>query len=206
MVGGLAVSACTTSNPTGTSATPAPTTPTEAQLIERGKYLAGIGECIACHSPIGAQGPDMTKIGAGGNAWLTPTLGIGVSPNITPYEGSDVKNLSVDDLAAKWKEATANANGTPKLLPPMPPLTEYKDEDLKAIAAYFKSLPAQPVDAKQKSFVFAAHNAGDTTWPQTKNSTASTGFQVTGSFEAPSGFPALTQEVIDGQIAAAKAK
>ncbi|HEY9857682.1 MAG TPA: c-type cytochrome [Stenomitos sp.] len=200
------MSACTASNPTGTSSSPAPTTMTEAQLIERGKYLAVNGECIACHTPIGAQGPDMTKVGAGGNAWLTPTVGIGISANLTPYEGSKVKTLSAADLAAYWKETTSNANGTPKLLPPMPPMTDYSDEDLTAIAAYFKSLPVQAENSKQKSFVFAAHNTGDTDWPQPAgDATASNGFVVPGSYEAVANFPALTQDVIDGQITAAKA-
>lgn len=151
-------------------------TMTEAQYIERGRYIANTSECLACHTPIrpltDANGapiivdgkpviaPDFEKARlAGGNAWLTPGAGIGVSPNLTPYPGSDIATLSPDDLADKWKTIKEG-----QLLPPMPGLEKYEREDLKALAYYFKSV--DPVtDQPPKTYYFKGKSNNDNTWP-----------------------------------------
>ncbi|MBO9542176.1 hypothetical protein J7643_16430 [bacterium] len=204
------VAGCTASTPN--SSTPLTTTSVE-QYVERGKYLADIGECISCHSPIGQQGPDMSKMGEGGNAWMTPPLGIGVSPNLTPYEGSKVKTLEAADLAEYWAERTSvklpNGAYAPKLLPPMPALAKYDKEDLKAIAYFFKSLQGKtPTNPELKSFYFleaAASESMKTKWPYPKNAqNGSQGAEVPGSFEAAPNMT-LDQATINQLIDAASA-
>ncbi|MNX99670.1 hypothetical protein D3C86_1321320 [compost metagenome] len=204
------VAGCTASTPSGS--TPLTTTSVE-QYVERGKYLADIGECISCHSPIGMQGPDMTKMGQGGNAWMNPGIGIGVSPNLTPYEGSKVKTLDAADLAEYWADRTSTKlpNGViiPKLIPPMPALAKYDKEDLKAIAYFFKSLEGKaPANPELKSFYFleaAASESLKTKWPypagQKKDSQ---GVEVPGSFEAAPNLT-LDQATINQLIDAASA-
>jgi hypothetical protein len=157
-----------------------PATMTEAQYVERGRYIANTSECLACHTPIRPLTSDGTPTGtpindpngnqivapdfehatlAGGNAWLTPGMGVGISPNLTPYPGSDIATLTVDELADKWK---AIKDG--QLLPPMPGLAKYELEDLKALAYYFKSVPAQAAQPPAK-YDFKGKSAGDKTWP-----------------------------------------
>ena len=151
-----------------------------AQYVERGRKLANTSECLACHTPIRPLTADGTPTGtpvlgpdgkpvvapdfehaflAGGNAWLTPGLAIGVSPNLTPYPGSDMATLSADELAAKWKTIKDG-----QLSPPMPGLEKYDIEDLKALAYYFKSVPAISSQPPAK-YAFKGKLANDKSWP-----------------------------------------
>lgn len=200
-------------------------TMTEAQYIERGRYIANTSECLACHTPIRPLTADGTPTGtpingpdgkqvvapdfehatlAGGNAWLTPGAGIGVSPNLTPYPGSDIATLSPDDLAAKWKQIKDG-----QLLPPMPGLAKYELEDLKALAYYFKSVPANTTQPPAR-YVFKGKDAGDNTWPAPgwlkPTLTDHKGGVIPGNLEvsqAPFLTKAISQELIDENIAEA---
>lgn len=202
------VAGCTTTN---TTSAPLPATTVE-QYVERGRYLADVGECISCHTTFGAKGPDVENhLFEGGNAWVTPNLGIGIAPNLTPYEGSYVKDLSVDELVAKLKDVSGvGPNGLLKLLPPMPVLAKYKDDDLKAIAYYLKSVPAKPSAANVAKTYFFPAIAGNpaspslkTQWPQPKlpgGATVSHGPVIPGGIEAPPSFD-FDQATIDKNLA-----
>lgn len=203
-----AVVGCTTTTPTSST----PLTPTtKEQYIERGKYLADLGECISCHTTFGAKGPDVENhLLEGGNAWVTPNLGIGISPNLTPYEGSYIKDLSVDELVEKLKDVSGMGPKGPKLLPPMPMLSKYKDEDLKAIAYFLKSVPAkEPATGSAKTYFFPAIAANPaspslkTQWPQPNprgGATISYGPIIPGGIEAPPSFD-FNQTTIDKNLA-----
>ena len=173
---------CEPKNTTGVDTKDKDTTTvmTEAQYVERGRKLANTSECLSCHTPIRPLTVDGTPTGtpvtgpdgkqvvapdvehalfAGGNAWLTPGSAIGLSPNLTPYPGSDIATLSPDDLADKWKTIKDG-----QLAPPMPGLEKYEREELKAIAYYLKSLPVKENVVPAK-YVFKDKSAGDKTWP-----------------------------------------
>jgi len=106
-----------------------------------GAYLAGpLGHCIECHSPMGPQGPDwQNQLGAGGFEFPGP-WGISVSPNITPsnlgdWSDADIKRAVTEGVRPDGRH----------LMPPMP-YGYYKnvsEQDLTALIAYLRSLPAK---------------------------------------------------------------
>jgi cytochrome c553 len=139
--------------------------------IERGRYLVDMGGCNDCHSPkvMTEQGPmpDETRLLSGhpaGDALppmdtkaLQPGYWYLMSPDLTAFVGpwgqSFAANLTPDNQTGigLWTEDVfVNALRTGKhmgagrpILPPMPwqYFNKVKDEDLKAIFAYLKSLP-----------------------------------------------------------------
>ena len=62
---------------------------TAANDIERGRYLATAGDCIACHTAAGGQAM------AGGLALASP-LGPIISTNITPSKTHGIGNYSLE--------------------------------------------------------------------------------------------------------------
>ncbi len=108
-----------------------------ADQIERGRYLAEAGDCVACHT---------TKDGArfaGGFPMATP-FGTLYSTNITPDKEYGIGNYSDEDFIAAMRDGVSPHTG--QLYPAMP-YTSYakvSDEDLLAIKAYLFSL--KPVD------------------------------------------------------------
>src|SRR5947209_18076454 len=79
--------------------------------IERGRYLAVLGDCGACHTASGGQ-PF-----AGGLALQTP-FGILVTPNITPDRETGIGEWSKDEFVAALHDGRGH-NGT-RLYPAMP--------------------------------------------------------------------------------------
>lgn len=194
-----------------------PKTKTEAELITLGAQLVKHGECASCHSPIrpvdGVVQPDFKNaLLGGGNAWFTPALGIGVSPNLTPG-GTVVGNSSVEALVEKWSDKTKT------YFPPMPPLgVVYTTEELTAIATYLKSVPAiSPTDhVVPASYAFKGKLNNDKTWPvpgwmKDPNHPAYAGADHTGGVipgnlevsQAPFSFGAFNQDLINTNIAEA---
>lgn len=122
-------------------ATPAPTADsgTHAQLddpalIARGKYLATIGDCSACHTARGGQAF------AGGRELPTP-FGTVPSPNITPDPETGIGKWAFKDF---WNALHNGESPGGKLLYPVFPYTSYTQvtrEDARAIFAYLRSLP-----------------------------------------------------------------
>src|SRR5690606_40052227 len=55
----------------------------KSDKVAYGKYLADVGHCLECHTPMGAGGHDMARDGAGGNA-VEGRWGGGVGADITP--------------------------------------------------------------------------------------------------------------------------
>lgn len=144
------------------SAAPAAESP-----VERGKYLVLVGGCNDCHTPLkmGEKGPepDMSKMLSGhpeGMILKQPKLDMpwmaAGSATLTGWAGpwgiSYAKNLTPDSTGlGTWDEATFilamrsgkhMGNGRP-IMPPMPwqGIGKMKDDDLKAMFAYLKSIP-----------------------------------------------------------------
>jgi mono/diheme cytochrome c family protein len=149
----------------------APAVPTQAELIERGKYLVITSACHDCHSPkiMTENGPvpDPARLmsghpkdeqlppadqNAGRNGWIL--FSPGLTGFIGPWGTSYSANLTPDDTGiGAWtfenfktairKGKYKGQEGGRNLLPPMP-WDMYKnmtDDDLKAIFTYLKSLP-----------------------------------------------------------------
>ncbi len=141
-------------------------------LIKRGEYLVETMGCHDCHSPkkMGPNGPEIIPelmlsgypaerpIMKFDTAWTNKGFSI-FYPDLTagagPWGVSFAGNLTPDVTGIgtwteeQFKKAITEGkfkglDGGRMLLPPMPwtNLTELKDEDVKAMFAYLKSIPA----------------------------------------------------------------
>jgi mono/diheme cytochrome c family protein len=102
---------------------------------QRGHYLVDAGDCVACHTAEGG------KPFAGGRPIETP-FGIIYSANITPDPETGIGAWTGDQFYRAMHEGVA-ADGT-HLYPafPYPWFTKVKREDVDAIRAYLRTLPA----------------------------------------------------------------
>ncbi|SEA42136.1 c-type cytochrome [Acidovorax soli] len=108
-------------------------------LIERGRYLATAGDCIACHTAPGGAAM------AGGLAIATP-LGAIYSTNITPSQTMGIGHYTLEQFTAALRHGR-RADGA-HLYPAMPYTAYAKvtDEDMAALYAYFMQ-GVKPVDS-----------------------------------------------------------
>ncbi len=109
------------------------------QLIQKGKYLATAGDCIACHTV-----PGSNKLFAGGSVLPTPVGDI-VATNITPSKTHGIGNYTLEDFSNAVRLGKAPGG---KYLYPAMPYTAYAqvtDEDIAAMYAYFMN-GVKPVD------------------------------------------------------------
>jgi mono/diheme cytochrome c family protein len=118
--------------------------------ILRGKYLVeGLGHCGECHNKhdvLGASQWSGRLEGGEIEGWY--------APNITSDGRQGIGSWSEDELATFLKTGTAPGKGV--VLGPMQEtisesLRYLTDEDVHAIAAYLKSVPAKEGDANQKA-------------------------------------------------------
>lgn len=139
--------------------------------IERGRYLVNTSGCTDCHTPMkmGARGPEpdlaralsghpesfvitapvapppgpwMVSIAATGTAYSGP-WGVSFSANLTPDVETGLGRWSENDFVKTIRTGRHLGRGRP-VLPPMPtPVYNHMtDDDLKAVFAYLKSVPA----------------------------------------------------------------
>jgi mono/diheme cytochrome c family protein len=138
-------------------------------LVQRGEYLVKFGDCSACHTPLkfGPNGPepDMARFlsghpedtklpppelkpgpwfaaTAGMTAWAGP-WGISYAANITPDTNTGIGIWTEEMFLSTMRTGKHMGAGRP-LLPPMPwqASAQLTDDDLKAMFAYLKSIPA----------------------------------------------------------------
>lgn len=114
-----------------------PTAPTDAATIERGRQLATIGNCQACHTARGGEPY------AGGRGIATP-FGTVYAGNLTPDPTHGLGQWNSD---AFWRALHHGRSRDGRLLYPAFPYnntTLVSREDSDAIYAYLRSLPAVP--------------------------------------------------------------
>jgi hypothetical protein len=154
----------------GKQSSPTPTVRAEKERIERGKYLVSFGGCNDCHTPLkfGPHGPepDMARYlsghpetaklppppknenspwfatTAGLTAWSGP-WGISYAPNLTPDENTGLGIWTEEMFAGAMRTGKHMGSGR-DILPPMPwrAVASLSDDDLKAVFAYLRSIPA----------------------------------------------------------------
>ena len=119
--------------------------PSDADLVARGHYLATAADCAACHTA-----PNGGKPFAGGYGIQSP-LGTIFSTNITPSKADGIGGYSEQDFARAVRQGIARDGS--HLYPAMP-YTAYakiSDDDMHALYAYFMH-EVKPVDeAPQKT-------------------------------------------------------
>lgn len=143
----------------------------DAAKVARGKYLVTVMVCNDCHTPLvmGPNGPepDMTRMFSGhpesdvlppppalpagpwnwvGAADLTAfsgPWGISYARNLTPDKATGIGGWTEDDFIKTLRTGHRMGTGRP-LLPPMPWqwAGRLTDDDLKAMFAYLKTIPA----------------------------------------------------------------
>lgn len=101
--------------------------------VERGRYLAVLGDCSGCHTAPGG------KPFAGGLALQTP-FGTIVSANITPDFETGIGNLTEIEFDNALREGRSHDGR--RLYPAMPytAYTKMSDADIHAMRAYFKTI------------------------------------------------------------------
>ncbi|NIF55481.1 cytochrome c [Burkholderia sp. Ax-1724] len=131
------------------TAFPSASADTDAQLIQKGRYLAAAGDCIACHTAKGG------KPFAGGLGIASP-IGTIYSTNITPDKSTGIGNYTFDDFDRAVRHGIAKDGST--LYPAMPYVSyaKVKPSDVKALYAYFMH-GVEPVSQ--------GNRASDIPWP-----------------------------------------
>ena len=133
-----------------------PTTPAtgeEEALIQKGEYLAKIGDCIACHTNVKGG----TGAFAGGLPIATP-FGTFYSPNITPDKKTGIGNWTEDDFIRAMKKGR-NPQGHNYF--PVFPYVYFSNmsvDDIRALYTYFMNIPA--IELKNKSLPFPFNMPG----------------------------------------------
>lgn len=121
----------------------------EFDQVEKGRYLATVGDCTACHTS------DPQKPFAGGVEISTP-FGKLVGANITPDSETGIGNWTYDDFKRAMSEGIGH--GGKRLYGAMPftAYTKVTDEDNRAIWAYLQTLEPihNPVETNLLPFPF----------------------------------------------------
>ncbi|MBC5763346.1 c-type cytochrome [Ramlibacter albus] len=143
-----------------------------AVKVARGKYLVHTSACMDCHTPLkmGANGPepDMSRLlsghpqdvrvppapavaensfwnviaGATMTAWIGP-WGTSFTANLTPDPDTGLGNWTERDFRETIRTGRHMGRGRPVLPPmPIPVYQNFTDDDLGAIFAYLRTIPA----------------------------------------------------------------
>lgn len=101
------------------------------ELIEKGRYLAIVGDCKACHTAPG--GSDF----AGGRAMEMPVLGTIYTSNITPDINTGIGGWTLPEFDRALRRGIGKDGRN--LYPAMPyeSYAKITDDDIKALYAYF---------------------------------------------------------------------
>jgi mono/diheme cytochrome c family protein len=151
----LALALCAT----GTTAALAGEDNQAFEKIERGRYLAVVGDCGGCHTaPGGAPF-------AGGVSLETP-FGALIGPNITPDVATGVGAWSEEDFRRAMQEGIRK--GGARLYPamPYPAYTKVTRDDVSAIWAYLRTLEPvrNEIQPNQLRFPFNVRQPATSTW------------------------------------------
>ncbi|MEQ5843147.1 cytochrome c [Paraburkholderia acidicola] len=124
--------------------TPAATATADDALVQRGAYLAKVGDCIACHSaPRG-------KPFAGGLPMTTP-MGAIYTTNITPDPETGIGNYTEEDFSRALREGVAKDGHNLYPAMPYPSYAKVNDDDTRALYAYFMHGVAPVKQANRES-------------------------------------------------------
>lgn len=131
----------------------------QAEKIQRGEYLAKVGDCISCHTDAAHGGTAY----AGGLAIKTP-FGTFYTPNITPDKETGIGNWTEQDFIKALKKGR-DPKGR-NYFPVFPYLyfSKLKEEDASALYDYFMSIPAVSLKNKPLPFPFNVPGIRSTLW------------------------------------------
>lgn len=122
------------------------TRPDPSDKVKYGEYLVTMASCSDCHTPMTPQGaPDFSKAFAGGMHFKTDVLDVTVA-NITPDSTTGIGSWTEEVFLTKFKtslEAVKKGDNPGKMNTEMPwaIYATMKEDDLKAIYAYLRTVP-----------------------------------------------------------------
>lgn len=118
--------------------------PVDDALVARGAYLAKVGDCVACHSaPKG-------KPYAGGLPMVTP-MGKIFTTNITPDPDTGIGHWSEHDFERALRQGVSKDGHSLYPAMPYPSYAKVRDDDVKALYAYFMKGVAPVHQANRES-------------------------------------------------------
>lgn len=128
-------------------------------LIQHGEYLAKIGDCIACHTNVKGGTPAFA-----GRLPIATPFGTIYSPNITPDKKTGIGNWTEEDFIRALKEGR-NPQGHNYF--PVFPYVFFSNmtiDDIRALYAYFMSIPPVELENKPSPFPFNVPGARFSLW------------------------------------------
>ncbi len=135
------------------------TTPAENEKIQRGEYLAKMGDCIACHTDVKGGTPAF----AGGLALVTP-FGTFYSPNITPDKETGIGTWTEKDFIRAVKKGRDPKGHNYFPVFPYLYFSNISKDDASALYSYFMSIPAVELKNKPLPFPFNMPGARFSLW------------------------------------------
>lgn len=119
--------------------------PPASDKVKYGEYMITMADCGTCHSPLTPQGPDMTRMYAGGYRFDLGETGIVNSANITPDSATGIGTWTEErflDKFTPYREESAYSYhpGKQNTIMPLEFIAGMKDEDLKAIYAFLRTV------------------------------------------------------------------
>lgn len=124
------------------------TRPDPADRVATGRYLATIGGCAECHTPVDERRvPQLDRAFAGTMEFAMPGGAVARSANLTPHETGigGWSEAAFIERFARFREAAAYPpvpEGGPNTVMPWGRYAGMTDEDLGAIYAYLRTVPA----------------------------------------------------------------
>lgn len=136
--------------------------PAPTDLVAYGAYLVNASSCAECHTQVDPQGMIIQdQKFAGGRSFPMPGGVMVTSSNLTPDKETGIGNWTEAQFVARFKQYTDSAYVNPTVAPgefnSIMPWTMYagmKEEDLKAIYAYLKTI--KPIKNEVIKFTVAA--------------------------------------------------
>ena len=122
--------------------------PSPTDQVAYGKYLVNAGACIECHTQVDAQGTILKEVAfAGGRDFPFPDGSVVTSSNITQCPDTGIGNWTEEMFLDRFRQYQDSGYVVPKVAQgefnTLMPWTMYagmKEEDLKAIYAYLKTI------------------------------------------------------------------
>jgi cytochrome c5 len=136
-----------------------PATGEKQKLIERGEYLAKLGDCISCHTNVKAGTPAYA-----GTLPIDTPFGTIYSLNITPDKDTGIGDWSEEDFitAVKHGRDPKGRNYFPVF--PYVYFANITDDDARALYHYFMSIPAVNLPNRKQPFPFNIPGASLGMW------------------------------------------
>lgn len=120
-----------------------------ADKVTYGRHLTRISGCHFCHTPTKNNVPIEEQAFSGGHPFKLTATARAISPNLTPDAETGLGKWSEQQFLEKFAEYKTYAqNGSPKIEPelntsmPWISFARYSDDDLRAIYAYLRTVPA----------------------------------------------------------------